>query len=152
MAQKTARSKSKSKKGKNNEPPPPPPTIIGIKSREDFETFVQKHKGSALVAVVTTLCPISTNTIIPFLEKLNDERPAALESTNIIVLYANDDTADLCRELEVVTVPFFVSYSYGSVVQKFAGDNTEKVLLIAKLAAAAAEAEAARLEEVAKNS
>ncbi|RNF01681.1 uncharacterized protein Tco025E_08528 [Trypanosoma conorhini] len=132
------RSKSKLKKG----PPPPPPVILYATNKEDFEAAVLQYKGACLVAVVTPFCSRCTRTVMPYLEKLNSERPSLLSALNIVVINASDESVELCRSLELVAVPTFFAYSYGKQLTGFLGDNVEKALLLAKLAAQQAEEDA----------
>lgn len=143
------RSSSKGPKKKKSivvTPPPPPPTLIRLDTPDDFRAHVTCFNGSALLAVVSPLCSASTNTVVPFLEKLNNDRPSLLKETNLLVLYAMDTTDELCEQLQISTVPAFFAYSYGELVHSFQGDNTAKAELIAKIAAQKAQDETARLE------
>ncbi|RNF02278.1 hypothetical protein TraAM80_06509 [Trypanosoma rangeli] len=136
MARKSGvRSKSKSKK----KAPPPPPVVLYATKLEEFGALVLQHKGACLVAVLTSFCSRCTRTVMPFLEKLNLERPGVLSALNIVVINASDESAELCQSLEVVSVPTFFAYSYGKRLNVFSGDNVEKALLLAKLAAQKAE-------------
>lgn len=150
MAKSSVRRRSTSKRKKVKAPPPPPPIPRRIHTREDLDNYVLNHQGSALLVVITPLCTTCTNIVIPFVEQLNGNRPAALKETNLAVLYAGDDTSDMCLELEVKSAPHFRAYSYGTLVHAFSGDNLDKVMLLVKMAAQAAVAEAARLADIAK--
>lgn len=75
---------------------------------------------------------------MPFLTKLNNDRPDMLQKINIVVLIANSQTEELCQQLSINTIPYFASYSYGKLIESFSGDNVQKALLIAKIAAQAA--------------
>ncbi|KEG08322.1 hypothetical protein DQ04_07451010 [Trypanosoma grayi] len=143
-----AKKRSVSKKKKA--PPPPPPVVLYASNQEEFDAVVLNHQGSSLVAVLAPFCNLCSRTVMPYLEKLNAERPSALAALNIVVVNASDELAALCQSLEVVAVPSFFAYSYGKQLHSFAGDNVEKVLLIARLAAQQAEVdkkEAAAAEE-----
>ncbi|ORC92142.1 uncharacterized protein TM35_000043560 [Trypanosoma theileri] len=122
--------------------PPPPPVILYATKKDEFESLVLQFRGSCLVAVVTPFCNRCSRTVMPFLEKLNAERPPLLATQNIVVITAGEESAELCRSLEVVSVPFFFAYSYGKKIHAFSGDNVEKALLIAKIAAQQAEVDA----------
>lgn len=149
---KTSRSgsKSKGKKGKRKASPPPPPIVLRVRSQEDFENHILNHRGSALLAIVTAHCKIGVESIVPFMEKLNDDRPPIMKDTNLVVMYTDEETRELCQSLEVNATPAFKSYSYGNQIESFAGDNVEKALLIGKMACQAAQEEEARLMAEAK--
>ncbi|PBJ73217.1 hypothetical protein BCY84_14046 [Trypanosoma cruzi cruzi] len=144
-----SRSRSKSKSKSKKAPPPPPPVILYASNHEEFGAVVLQHNGGCLVAVVTPFCNRCSRTIMPYLEKLNSERPSLLSTLNIVVVNAGDETGDLCRSLEVVAIPTFFAYSYGKQIHAFSGDNVEKILLLAKLAAQQAEEDKKAMEEAA---
>ncbi|CCW69495.1 unnamed protein product [Phytomonas sp. Hart1] len=97
-----------------------------------METHVYKHEGASILSVVSPLCTISTESIITFLENLNDNRPQSLKETKLLVLYATEESKELCQHLDVKTIPCFFSYFYGELKDTFTGSNTDKVLLLAK--------------------
>lgn len=146
-----AKSGSKGKgKGKRKASPPPPPIVLRVRNQEEFDLYVANHKGSALMAIVTPHCSIGTESVVSFMEKLNGERPPAMKDLNLVVMYTDDETQELCRSLEVNATPAFRSYSYGNFLEAFAGDSLDKALLIAKMACQAAQEEDARLAAEAK--
>ncbi|KAG5466904.1 hypothetical protein LSCM1_01081 [Leishmania martiniquensis] len=145
-----AKSRSKSAKKssrKNAAPPPPPPVVKPVNTLDELQQHVTSHAGAALLVIVSPLDAATTNTVVSAMEKLNSNRPALLAEINIAVCYAAPSTALVCRSLCVTAVPFVQSYAYGEVVGEFIGDNTEKMELLAKIAATQAAVKAARLAE-----
>lgn len=145
-----SKSQEKGKKGKSKAPPPPPPLVLRVSSSEDFEQYITQFRGSALLAIVTPHCNRGTESVVPFMEKLNEERIPLLKDMNIVVMYTDERTKKLCQELDVHSTPAFLAYSYGKLVESFSGANLEKAELIAKIVAQAAEEETARLAAEAK--
>lgn len=80
-------------------PPPPPPQVIVISTVADYESAVLQYNGAVLLSVVTPICQLCVNTIMPFLTKLNSERMDVLEKINIVVLVASSATKELCQKL-----------------------------------------------------
>lgn len=143
-ASSTERSKSAKK---SVLPPPPPPVLLRVNTLEELNAEVLSHAGAALVVVVSPLTASSTDAVIAGLERLNSNRPPALAEMHIAVVYALMATKEVCHALGVSALPFTRSYSYGTVVGEFAGDNVEKMELLAKLATAAAAQQAVVLAE-----
>lgn len=80
----------------SNTPPPPPPQIIVISTVADYEMTVLQFSGAVLLSIVTPICQLCVNTVMPFLTKLNNDRPDMLQKINIVVLIANSQTEELC--------------------------------------------------------
>ncbi|CCW62158.1 unnamed protein product [Phytomonas sp. EM1] len=129
----TALATKKRRKSKRG-PLPIPPTLIPVETVDDMEIHVYKHEGASILSVVSPLCSISTDSVIPFLENLNVKRPPALKETNLLVLYATEETTAVCRHLGVKAIPSFFSYHFGELKEFFTGDNMDKFLLLAKRA------------------
>ncbi|KAG5467450.1 hypothetical protein CUR178_01093 [Leishmania enriettii] len=145
-----AKSRSKSVKkssSKNAAPPPPPPVVKSVCTMDDLQQHVTSHAGSALLVIVSPLDAGVTSTVVSAMERLNSNRSVLLADINIAVCYALPSTAQVCQSLSVTTVPFVQSYAYGEVVGEFVGDNTEKIELLAKMAATQAAVKAAQLAE-----
>ncbi|CAC9545722.1 conserved hypothetical protein [Leishmania infantum JPCM5] len=142
-----SRSTSAKRSRKKAAPPLPPPVVKPVRTIDDLERDVTSHAGSALLVVVSPLDAATTNTVVEAMERLNSSRSALLTDINIAVCYALPTTSDVCRSLCVTTVPFVQSYAYGEVVGEFIGDNTEKMELLAKMAATQAAVKAAQLAE-----
>ncbi|KPA86361.1 hypothetical protein ABB37_00556 [Leptomonas pyrrhocoris] len=128
-------------------PPPPPPVILRVNTVKELEREVLTHAGAALVVVVSPLTPSTTDAMIAALEQLNSSRPQLLAEMHFVVVYALQATKEVCEALAVSSLPFVRCYAYGDVVSEFSGDNTEKMALLAKLAATAAAQKAALLAE-----
>lgn len=150
MAKEKKGSKAKGKKGKRKASPPPPPIVLRVHNQADFDLHISNHKGSALLAIVTPHCKVGVESVVTFMEKLNEERPPLMKDTNLVVMYTDDETKDICQALQINATPAFKSYSYGTLIESFAGDNLEKALLIGKMACQAAQEEDARLAAEAK--
>lgn len=57
---------------------------------------VLQFSGAVLLSIVTPICQLCVNTVMPFLTKLNNDRPDMLQKINIVVLIANSQTEELC--------------------------------------------------------
>lgn len=145
--EKKSRTNSKGGKGGKNRRKTslPPPIVLRIRSKDDFGTHITNYPGMALLAVVTPHCNEGVKVVVPFMEKLNEERQPPLNGANIVVMYTDEETKELCKSLEVHATPAFFAYSFGALIESFAGSNLDKALLIAKIAAQTAQEEEARL-------
>ncbi|KAL7702134.1 hypothetical protein NQL31_008001 [Lotmaria passim] len=126
-------------------PPPPPPVILRVNTVEELNSNVLSCAGAALVVVVSSLTPSTTDAVIAWLEHFNSNRPPLLAEAAFVVVYALPSTTAVCHALQVSSLPFTRSYAYGDVVGDFAGDNVEKMELLAKMAATAAAQKAEQL-------
>ncbi|EAN77148.1 thioredoxin, putative [Trypanosoma equiperdum] len=131
-------------------PKPPPPVVFYISTIEEFSEKVEKYEGCCLVATVATHCSMCSTTVVPYLENLNTSRPAALAALNIVVINVDTESAELCKSLQFGAIPTFFSYSYGKLMHTFSGNNMDKALLIAKIAAQQAELDKAEAAAAAK--
>jgi hypothetical protein len=144
---KAAAPSAKNKGAKKSVVQPPPPVLLRVNTVEELEAEVLTHAGAALVVVVSPLTASTTDAVVAALERLNSNRPPLLAEIALVVIYALPSTKEVCQRLGVASLPFVRSYAYGDVIGEFAGDNTEKVELLAKLAATAAAKRAALLAE-----
>ncbi|AIO01933.1 hypothetical protein LPMP_343070 [Leishmania panamensis] len=142
-----SRTTSVKKKSRACVTPPPPPVVKSVSTIDDLQRQVRSHAGSALLVVVSPLDAATTHAVVEAIEKLNSNRSALLADTNIAVCYALSATAPVCHSLCVTAAPFVQSYAYGEVVGEFIGNNTEKMELLAKMAATQAAVKAAQLAE-----
>lgn len=140
----------KAGKNKGKGSPPPPLLVLRVRSRDDFVSHITDFRGVALLAVVTPHCKEGIELVIPYMEKLNEERQPPLNNANFVVMYTDEETREICKTLEVHATPAFFAYSFGTLVESFAGTNLEKVLLIGKIASQVAQGEEARLVAEAK--
>lgn len=147
MAKSRSASVKKKDSRKSAAPPPPPPVVHGVASEADLRRHVTEHAGAALLVVVSPLDANSTNSVVAAVERLNNNRPPQLADVNLAVCYATPLTTSVCHALGVTTVPFAQSYAYGEPVASFVGDNTDKMELIAKVAALQAGVKTAQLAE-----
>lgn len=137
-------------KNKGKSSPPPPPLVLRIRSKEDFATHITNYHGVSLLAVVTPHCKEGVDVVVPYMEKLNEERQPPLNNANFVVMYTDEETAELCKSMEVHATPAFLAYSFGTLIEHFSGANLDKAILIGKMASQVAQEEEARLAAEAK--